>query len=104
MSAFFSKADVKERRFDSVRMSAFGHKQSFAYRAYACILTVNQCPLSAKSSRTARPQYGHSERLLSGKQTFAALFPKPQPAAHFYELGLVEDGVIVEIPNYRSAG
>ncbi len=30
-------------------MSAFGHKQSFKFYAYACILTVNERLLSAKS-------------------------------------------------------
>jgi len=34
---------------DAVSMSAFGQKQSFAYRAYACILTVNQCLLTAEA-------------------------------------------------------
>ena len=50
---FSPKQPLRNTHLDSVSMSAFGHKQSFAYRAYACILTVNQCLLSAKS--------GHSE-------------------------------------------
>ena len=56
-------------------------------------LTVNECLLSAISGRPARSRCRHFERLLSEKRSFARLLPKPQPAAHFYELGLVEDGV-----------
>ncbi len=37
MSAFFSKADAKMKDLDSVSMSAFGHKQTFAYYRSACI-------------------------------------------------------------------
>ncbi len=50
-------------------MSAFGHKRSFAHFGYPCILC------------------GDGVR-------YVQLLPKPQPAAHFYELGLVEDGVV----------
>ena len=31
-----------------------------------------------------------------GKADIRGLLPKPQPGAHFYELGLVEDGVEVK--------
>ncbi len=46
---FPPKADVKMNDLDSVRMSAFGHKRSYAGR---CILTVNQRLLSAKSGHS----------------------------------------------------
>ncbi len=49
----------------SVRMSAFGQKQSFRFYARPCILTVNGRLLSAISSRRARSQHVHSERPLS---------------------------------------
>ena len=51
-------------------MSAFGQKQTFAFHAYGCILTINQRLLSAISRHSARRQYLHSERPLSGKRTF----------------------------------
>ena len=49
---FSPKQTFANSDLDSVRMSAFGQKQPFAYPAYACILTVNQCPLSAKSGHS----------------------------------------------------
>ncbi len=68
----FARGDL-----DSVSMSAFGHKQSFAYFGDPCIL----CGDGARYDQNW-------------------LLPKPQPAAHFYELGLVEDGVRIPICLY----
>ncbi len=61
----FARGDL-----DSVRMAAFGHKQTFKFYAYACILTVNERLLSAKSGHKLDPRSEHSERPLSGKRTF----------------------------------
>ncbi len=61
MSAFFSKADIQTTDLDSVRMSAFGHKRSFAYFGDPCIL----CGGGVRYDQNW-------------------LLPKPQPAAHFY--------------------
>ena len=49
---FSPKRTFRNGDLDSVRMSAFGHKQSFRIYAYTCILTVNECLLSAKSGRS----------------------------------------------------
>ncbi len=61
---------------DSVRMSAFGQKQSFAYFGDPCILCGDGVRYDQKW-----------------------LLPEPQPAAHFYELGLVEVTTVAE-PNF----
>ncbi len=50
------KRTLKNTHLDSVSMSAFGHKQSFRFYAYTCILTVNERLLSAIS--------GHSHTLV----------------------------------------
>ena len=46
---FSPKQPFRHTHLDSVSMSAFGHKQSFKFYAYACILTVNERLLSAIS-------------------------------------------------------
>ncbi len=51
---FSPKQTFVNTDLDSVSMSAFGHKQSFRFYAYTCILTVNERLLSAIS--------GHSQR------------------------------------------
>ena len=49
---FSPKQPLRNTHLDSVRMAAFGHKQSFGFYAYTCILTVNERPLSAKSGHS----------------------------------------------------
>ncbi len=44
---FSPKQPLRNTDLDSVSMSAFGHKQSFRFYAYTCILTVNERLLSA---------------------------------------------------------
>ena len=58
---FSPKQTFTDSHLDSVRMSAFGQKQSFAYSGKPCILTVNERLLSARS--------GHSESRISDHLT-----------------------------------
>ncbi len=58
---FSPKRIFRNTDLDSVRVSAFGHKQSFRFYAYACILTVNECLLSAKSGHSASSQNSDSD-------------------------------------------
>ena len=68
--AYGRKLTLRNGDLDTVRMSAFGHKQPFRFNAYTCILTVNECLLSAIS--------GHSEyspsQTLAPKSALAALY------------------------------
>jgi hypothetical protein len=73
---FSPKQTFKTTKLDSVSMSAFGHKRSFAYFGDPCIL----CGDGVRYDQNW-------------------LLPEPRPAAHFYELGLVEVTTVTE-PNF----